>query len=150
TLGVVTNVGARAQKALADFERIGATEKIEHQEIDVLGNPGLVKSRDFSYVILVQHPTTDTYYVDERRDGSEAYFSFPTALATRGLVSLGVNIFHPAFSSDFVFSCEGLGRWEDHPAWQVRFEQREGTPSRIRSWSYLGKTFAIPLKGRVW
>src|SRR5262249_44987171 len=34
TLGVVTNVGARAQKALADFERIGATEKIEHQEID--------------------------------------------------------------------------------------------------------------------
>jgi len=88
--------------------------------------------------------------VDERRDGSEAYFSFPTALATRGLVSLGVNIFHPAFSSDFVFSCEGLGRWEDHPAWQVRFEQREGTPSRIRSWSYLGKTFAIPLKGRVW
>jgi len=150
TADVVRRVGARAQKALADFERIGATEKIEHQEIDALGNPGPVKSRDFSYVILVQHPTPDSYYVDERRDGSEAYFSFPTALATRGLVSLGVNIFHPAFSPDFLFSCEGLGRWAGHPAWQIRFEQREGVPSKIRDWSYLGKTIAVPLKGRVW
>src|SRR5579859_6689519 len=150
TADVVRHVGARAQKVLADFERIGATERIEHQEIDALGNAGSVKSRDFSYVILVQHPTPDSYYVDERRDGTEAYFSFPTALATRGLVSLGVNIFHPTFSPDFVFSCEGLGRWGEHAAWQVRFEQREGVPSRIRSWSYQGKTIAVPLKGRVW
>jgi len=150
TADVVRHVGTRAQKALADFERIGATEKIEHQEIDALGNPGPIKSRDFSYVILVQHPTPDSYFVDERRDGSEAYFSFPTALATRGLVSLGVNIFHPAFSLDFLFSCEGLGRWAEHPAWKIRFEQREGVPSRIRGWSYQGKTFPVPLKGRVW
>jgi len=150
TENVVKHVSAREKRALADLERFGATERIDHQEIDALGNAGAVKSRDFSYMILIQHPSQDSYFVEERRDGGESLYSFPTALATRGLVSIGINLFHREFASDFEFSCEGLGRWDGHPAWQVRFEQKKDVPSRIRIWSHKGKIYAVPLKGRVW
>jgi len=43
-----------------------------------------------------------------------------------------------------------LGRWAGHPAWQVRFEQKNAVPSHIRSWAYDGKIFPVALKGRVW
>jgi len=147
---LVTQARTHSQGTLADFERFGATEKIDHQEIDASGSAGPTKTREFTYVILVQRPHPDRYYIDERRDGGEATYSFPTALATRGLVSIGINIFHPDFSSDFDFSCEGLGRWAGHPAWQIRFEQKSGVLSHIRSWAYDGKIFPIALKGRVW
>jgi tetratricopeptide (TPR) repeat protein len=150
TEDVVKHVGAREKKALADLERFGATERIDHQEIDSLGNGGSVKSHDFSYMILVHHPSQDSYFVEERRDGGDGLYLFPTTLATRGLVSIGVNLFRPEFRSDFTFSCEGLGRWDGHPAWLLRFEQKKDLPSRIRVWFYHGKAYAIPLKGRVW
>jgi len=147
---LVAQARNHAQLTLADFERFGATERINHQEIDSNGSAGPAKTREFTYVILVQRPRPDRYYIDERRNGGEATYSFPTALATRGLVSIGINIFHPDFSGDFNYSCEGLGRWAGHPAWQVRFEQKNGVPSHIRSWAYDGKIFPIALKGRVW
>ncbi len=147
---LVSQAQVHAEKTLANFERFGATEKIDHQEIDGSGSAGQTKTREFTYVILVQRPRSDRYYIDERRDGGGATSSFPTALATRGLVSIGINIFHPDFSDDFNFSCEGLGRWAGHPAWQLRFEQKKTVPSRIRSWNYDGRIFPVALKGRVW
>lgn len=150
----VTNVVMRTRLRmglqLANFERFGATEHIEHQEIDGYGVPTPVKAHDFMYIVFVRRPSKEYYFLDERRDGAESLYSFPTALATRGLVSMGVNIFHPVFSKDFNFTCDGLGQWRGHPAWQVRFEQKQDVPSRIRTWEAHGHIFAIPLKGRVW
>ena len=147
---IVRRASKRSQQALVDFERFGATERIDHQEIDSLGNPGAVKSREFSYLILVQHPNPKYFFIEERRDGEDSLLSFPTSLATKGLVSIGVNIFHPSFSGDMVFSCEGLSRWSGHPAWQVHFAQKRDVPSKIRTWLYHGKIYPVPLKGRVW
>ncbi len=150
----VTNVVMRTRLRmglqLANFERFGATEHIEHQEIDGYGVPTPVKAHDFMYIVFVRRPSKEYYFLDERRDGAESLYSFPTALATRGLVSMGVNIFHPVFSKDFNFTCDGLGQWRGHAAWQVRFEQKQDVPSRIRTWEAHGHIFAIPLKGRVW
>ncbi len=147
---VVVRTRTRMGLQLANFERFGATEHIEHQEIDGYGVPAPVKSHDFMYIVFVHRPTKEYYFLDERRDGAESLYSFPTALATRGLVSMGVNIFHPVFSKDFNFTCDGLGQWRGHPAWQIRFEQKQDLPSRIRTWEAHGHIFAVPLKGRVW
>ena len=150
----VTNVVMRTRMRmglqLANFERFGATEHIEHQEIDGYGVPTPVKAHDFMYIVFVHWPSKEYYFLDERRDGAESLYSFPTALATRGLVSMGVNIFHPVFSKDFSFTCDGLGQWRGHAAWQIRFEQKQDVPSRIRTWEAHGHIFAVPLKGRVW
>jgi hypothetical protein len=115
---------ARTARQLENFERFTATEHIEHQEVDESGIPGPVKARDFNYLVFIQHPTPELSVLDEQRDGGENLEFFPTSLATRGLVGLGVNLFDPTFEGDFIYKCEGLGAWRGQPAWRMHFEQR--------------------------
>jgi tetratricopeptide (TPR) repeat protein len=147
---VVSRTRQRLGTELKDFEKFGATEHIEHQEVDSYGIPGTVKSHDFMYIVFVHRPSKEYFFLDERRDGAESLYSFPTSLATRGLVAMGVNIFHPVFSKDFNFTCDGLGQWRGHAAWQIRFEQKQDVPSRIRTWEEHGHIYTVALKGRVW
>jgi Flp pilus assembly protein TadD len=137
-------------KQLADLEKFSATEKVEHQ---VLGPAGVWTdpvSREFAYLIFVHHSQKFPYYFLEDRNGGEAGDSFPSALATRGLLTLGFMIINPAFSKDFDFTCEGLGTLNGKPAWQLHFVQKADIPSRVSSYYYKKATYQIPLKGRVW
>jgi hypothetical protein len=59
-------------------------------------------------------------------------------------------IFHPLFAQDFKFTCEGMGQWEGHPAWQVHFVQREDRPNRMRQYRVGGSVVPVPMKGRAW
>jgi tetratricopeptide (TPR) repeat protein len=137
-------------KQLGDLEKFSATERVEHQVLDVSGVWTSPVSQDFDYLIFVHHTPTLPYYFDEDRNGGESLYLFPSSLATRGLVSLGFMVIHPVFSKDFQFACEGLGTWNGKPAWQLHFVQRPDVPSRIRSWSYKKTIYPIPLKGRMW
>jgi Flp pilus assembly protein TadD len=147
---VLNNTQQRILKQLGDLEKFSATERVEHQVLDVTGVWTNPVSQDFDYLIFVHHTPTLPYYFDEDRNGGESLYSFPSSLATRGLVSLGFMVIHPVFSKDFEFTCEGLGTWNGKPAWQLLFVQRPDVPSRIRSWSYKKTIYPIPLKGRVW
>jgi Tfp pilus assembly protein PilF len=144
----------RASKAsldqLQNFEKFLATEHIEHQEIDAHGTPGRTKKRDFTYLAFVEHAKDGQVFLDERRDGGTGLDEFPTSLATTGLLGLGVDVFHPGFSSALQFRCEGLGQWQGKPAWLVHFEQRPGQRSYLRVWQTRKATVEVPLKGRVW
>jgi len=140
----------RILKQLEDLEKFTATERIEHQVLDSRGVWTSPVSRDFNYLIFVHHTKTLPYYFVEDRNGGDSQYSFPTEIATRGLVSLGFLVINPVFSKDFEFSCEGLGNWNGKPAWQLHFAQRPDVPSRIRSWRYKMIDYPIPLKGRIW
>jgi len=140
----------RTAKQLANFERFVATERVEHQEIDANGNPGFMRVRDFNYLVFIERPRPDLVFLEEQRDGGENLGSFPTSLASRGLVGLGVHLFDPQYQSDFIYTCEGLGQWRAQPAWQIRFEQRKDVQSRIRTWRNSRGVFGVPLKGRAW
>jgi TolA-binding protein len=150
TEDVLHNAQQRILRQLADLEKFSATETVEHQFMDSNGVWTTPESREFDYLIFVHHSQTLPYYFDEDRNGAESLYSFPTTLATRGLVSLGFMVVHPVFSKDFQFTCEGLGSWNGQPAWQIHFVQRSGVPSRIRTWTYHKEIFPIPLKGRIW
>ena len=140
----------RILKQLGDLEKFSATEKVEHQVLDVSGIWTNPVSQDFDYLIFVHHTPSLPYYFDEDRNGGESLYSFPSALATRGLVSLGFMVVNPVFSKDFQFTCEGLGNRNGKPAWQLYFVQRAHVPSRVRSWNYKSRNYPIPLKGRMW
>jgi tetratricopeptide (TPR) repeat protein len=140
----------RTAKHLANFERFMATEHIEHQQLDASGNAGPVKTRDFTYLVFIQRPKKGPLFLEEERDGGENLDYFPTTLATRGLVGLGVFLFDPTYEGDVQYKCEGLGAWRGQPAWQVRFEQRKEVVSRLMRWTNRHGTFPVPLKGRVW
>ncbi len=147
---VIGKTEQRVARQLADLERFSATEKVEHQVIDATRTWTIPISREFEYLIFVHHNKEMPYYFVEDRRGGESPYSFPTAIATRGLVPLGFMIVQPVISKDFEFTCEGLGTWNGKPAWQIHFLQRQDVPSRVRSYSYNNKTYPVALKGRLW
>jgi len=138
----------RLKKQLMNFEKFTATERIEHQEIDRHGNPGQIKTHDFSYVVFVVPYLSDSFYLEESRDGGET--SFPTSLATIGLNGLGVALLQPADKLNFRYDCEGLTNVRGEAVWQVRFEEKKMDTLGVRRWTKNGIIYNVPFKGRIW
>jgi Flp pilus assembly protein TadD len=140
----------RMKSALQNFEKFTATEHIDHQEIDRLGRPGPVHSRDFSYIVFVNRYAGDSFFLDEDRSSPTNDASFPTSLATTGLNNLGVSILQPATREEFVYQCEGLANVRGKATWQIRFQEKKGSRGGIRDWRRNGKLYQVPIKGRIW
>jgi tetratricopeptide (TPR) repeat protein len=147
---LVQRTQARTMKQIANFEKFLATEHIEHQEVDAYGNPGLVKAKDFTYMVFIRKTKQGAFFLDEERNGGENLSEFPTSLASHGLVGLGVFLFDPDYQSDVTYKCEGLGEWRGQVAWEIRFEQRREVTSRLMTWKNNHGVFPVALKGRVW
>ncbi len=49
-------------------------------------------------------------------------------------------------------SCEGLGRWNERPAWQIHFRQRPDKPNTMRAYKFgeNGPAYPVALRGRAW
>ena len=140
----------RLRSQLANFEKFTATEHIEHQEVDRYGQPGPVRSRDFSYIVFVYPYQKDSFFLDEQRNSQGLDDSFPTSLATVGLNNLGVSLLQPASRGSLDFRCEGLSSVRGRAAWQIHFEEKKEARVPIREWRRNGKLYDIPLKGRIW
>jgi tetratricopeptide (TPR) repeat protein len=147
---ILTRAEQRMRSQLQNFEKFTATEHIDHQEIDRLGRPGPVKSRDFSYIVFVNRYKGDSFFLQEDRYSGGKDIGFPTSLATTGLNNLGVSILQPATRDEFVYRCEGLASIRGKATWQIRFQEKKDSRGAIREWRRDGKLFPIPLKGRVW
>jgi len=147
---VMHNAQKRLQQQLADLEKFSATERVEHQKMENNGAWSSPLWKDFYYMISVYHRPNIPYYFVEDRTTDASNSAFPTGIATRGLVSLGFMIVNPAYARDFDFSCEGLSNWNGKATWQVHFVQRKDSPTDVRSWEYKGKSYSIPLRGRLW
>jgi Flp pilus assembly protein TadD len=140
----------RIRSQLQNFEKFTATEHIDHQEIDRLGRPGPVKSRDFSYIVFVNRYEGDSFFLQEDRYSTGKDSGFPTSLATTGLNNLGVAILQPVTRGEFVYRCEGLAGIREKATWQIRFQEKKESRGGVREWRRDGKLFRVPLKGRVW
>jgi tetratricopeptide (TPR) repeat protein len=147
---VVARTGETSTRELETFEKFIAKEHIEHEEVDRNGKSGPVKSRDFSYLVFVDHDKSGQVFLKESRDGGTGMDSFPTSLATTGLMGLGVDVFHPGFARTLDFTCEGLGQWRGKAAYLMYFKQKAGQKSFLRLWETQHQTVEIPLRGRVW
>src|SRR4029077_8074480 len=90
--------------------------------------------KDFNYMVFIREDKHGSFILDEERDGGENLNEFPTSLASRGLVGLGVFLFDPAYENDVTYQCEGLGEWRGQAAWEIRFAQKRDVESRLRTW----------------
>jgi tetratricopeptide (TPR) repeat protein len=147
---IVKRTGQASTEQLENFEKFMASEHIEHEEIDRNGKAGAVRARDFSYLVFIDHDKSGQIFLKESRDGGTGIDSFPTSLATVGLLGLGVYVFQPGFANALDFSCEGLGQWRGKAAWLMYFRQKPNQRSYLRLWETQRQTVEIPLKGRVW
>jgi Tfp pilus assembly protein PilF len=146
---VHTESGKRVAEFVDAVNRITATEVLEHENVDRYGFPSKRDTRRYTYVASIQEARPGAYMVDEYRNGTTGLDIFPERLATLGLSSL-VMIFHPAYRDEYKFTCEGLTRWHDAPAWQVHFRQRPDKPARLREYRVRNHGYEVWLRGRAW
>ena len=146
---VLAGAGHRVTQFVTDLEKFSARERVEHHVVDATGDRHAPDTRDFNYVVAVSRTKTGVFLLDEYRNGSVSPELFPAQIATQGMPGI-VLVFHPQIMNDFNFRCEGLGRWQSKPAWQVHFTQRTDRPGRILSYSVGGKYVSLALKGRAW
>jgi hypothetical protein len=146
---VLKGVGRRTTELVSNLEKFSATEHVEHFKIDKDGMLHSPETRSFEYVVSITQGPEIGFQLDEFRDGVTDPNLFPAGIATTN-IPIMASIFHPLMVADFNFSCEGLGEWGDHPAWQIRFEQRQDRANRIRLYHIRDYYYAVPLKGRAW
>jgi Flp pilus assembly protein TadD len=148
---VLTRARHRMDAQLGNFETFTATERIEHQEIDRYGIPGIAHAREFSYIVFVHPLRKNSVYLEESRNGGSDTSGFPTSLATTGLNGLGVSILQPVYEGGFSYRCEGVASIRGQAAWQIRFEENPGAAlSGVRQWRKNGLLYGVPIKGRIW
>jgi tetratricopeptide (TPR) repeat protein len=140
----------RIKWQLLDLEKFTATERVELQEIDSYGWPGPVKSREFSYIVLVYPMKKDSMYFEESRNGSTGTSGMDDAIISTNLNALGINILQPYYRDRFNYSCEGLAHVRGLAAWQVHFVEKADIHDGVRTWKTNRKTYDIPIKGRIW
>lgn len=138
------------EELVSDLAKFSATEEYESVEIKRNEQLETPETREFNYLVMVDNSGPRFPQVTEFRtqlkgpsvrEGSIEDVSAPVlALA-----------FHPDFRNDFNWKCEGLGAWNNQPAWVVHFEQRSDIPtSRLQSFDAPTGAALLPLKGRAW
>jgi len=148
---VVERAGKRVEEFVKNVDRFTASESLKHESINKWGFAESPETRKFDYVASIQQYRPGYFSVTEYRSGSHALSDFPDGVETTGLAALAL-IFHPNNAENFAMSCEGLGRWNGHLAWQVHFRQRTDKPNTIRAYKFgeTGPAYPVALRGRAW
>lgn len=146
---VVAGVGRRMKDLVDNLQKFDATEHVEHFTVNADGSRGGLQTRTSDYLVTIALSHAGIFRLSEYRDGSLDASAFPAQIATMGLPGMAL-IFHPTQISDFNVTCEGLGQWDGHPAWQVHFAQRPDRPNRTLAYVIGRDNYPVPLKGRAW
>jgi len=146
---VLAGAATSAKQFVNDLERFSARERVIHEDMTSKGGVIERLQKDFDYLATLEYPRPDLIVMDEMRNGNLGTAGQPGPVADEGIPAIAL-VFHPAYSKDFNFTCEGLGTWKGQLAWQVRFEQRDDRAARIRGWSHDGTLYLESLKGRAW
>jgi hypothetical protein len=146
---VLSRAGKRIQELVGNVDKFTATEVVEHQSVDRSGQLLRPEIRKFSYMVSIAQTPDGYMNVEEYRNGGSDPDQFPDHIATVGTPSL-VLIFHPQYVKGFRMTCEGLGQWQEQPAWQVRFEERADNRNSISVLDIGGRAFGLKLRGRAW
>jgi tetratricopeptide (TPR) repeat protein len=147
---VLDQAGRNTEQLVTDLQKFTATE--EYESIEVKRDERLETpiTRTFSYLVYIETPRPRLIEVKEIRNNNLGPAEMPGRLADNGAPGL-VLAFHPVYRDDFSWQCEGLGEWNDQPAWLVHFEQRSDRPtSLLAAFDTPSEEFALPLKGRAW
>jgi len=148
---VVWKAGKRVEEFVTNVDRFAATEFLKHESINKWGLEGFPEIRKFDYVVSIKEYRPGYFDVLEYRTNKDAPSEFPGGIETRGLPAMAL-IFHPSNGGHFAMSCEGLGRWNGIPAWQVHFQQRPDKPNTTRAYQIgrNGPSYPVALRGRAW
>lgn len=147
---VLEKTGQRVLEFVKNVDRYTANEFLKHESINKWGGAGAPETRKFSYVVAIEETRPGILNVEEYRLHGDMPVEFPGGVATLGLPALAL-IFHPINAGNFEMICEGLGRWNGQPVWQVHFRQRDDKPNTFREYrvGQNGPAFPVGVRGRA-
>lgn len=148
---VLPQIEHRVQEFVDNVQKFTATESLVHESLNGAGQVARANHGTFNYVVSIDEPIVGMLAVNEFQNSRSSSGMPQTDVVTKGLPAL-LLIFHPYYAGDFSMRCERLMLLKGHPAWQIRFRQRNDKPSRVRSYKMgaTGPAFEISLQGRAW
>jgi tetratricopeptide (TPR) repeat protein len=147
---VLYGASQRADELLNSLQKFAAAERVEHYKSGSRGTLGAPDVRSFDYVVTINQDKHGGFRMQEYRNGTSAQpQQFPSGIVTANLSVHGL-IFHRSLAAGFNFTCEGLGEWNGHPTWLVRFNEKPNQLNPLRSYNVGGLHYPLLLTGRAW
>lgn len=146
---VLKSAGQNAERFVSTLEEFSATEEFQAIEMKRDGALDKPSAEAYNYFAFVEHVTPTVFQVNEVREQRSQPVQLSTRISDLGVPGLAL-AFHPTIQPDLDWTCEGLGKWNDRPAWVVHFRQRVDRPSVLAMFATPSHSFSMPLKGRAW
>jgi hypothetical protein len=146
---VMRLAGENAEQFVSTLEMFSATEQFQAIEIKRDGELDKPNAQAFNYFAFVEHVTPTVFQVNEVREENHEPAKLSARVSDLGVPGLAL-AFHPTIQPDLDWTCEGLGKWNDQPAWVVHFRQRPDKPSVLAMFATPSRSFTMGLKGRAW
>jgi len=146
---VLQAAGQHAQQFVSTLEEFSATEEFQAIEMKRDGSLDKPNAQAYNYFVLVQHVNPTVFQVDEVREQRSQAVNLSARLSDLGVPGLAL-AFHPTLQDNLKWECEGLGKWNDQPAWVVHFRQRPDRPSVLYLFATPSHSYSMGLKGRAW
>lgn len=145
---VIAAAGNRASELSTNLERFDALESTVFESFDRYGVSRLFVPASFDYTVEFDRQPGN-FRIRESRTPTRESQAGLSAVQDSGVPAVAL-IFHPYFSPDFEFHCDGSSEWNGQPTWIVRFRQIPGRPSRILAFYTTETIYHAKLKGRAW
>lgn len=146
---ILEAAGKNAEELVANLQEFSATEEYQTVEIKRSGQLERPATRAYNYMVFIEKASPQSFQVQEQRDEGVAAADFPGRLADVGVPVMAL-AFHPMIQGDLEWTCEGLGKWNQRPAWVVHFQQRTDRPRVLSSFVTPSHEYPLALKGRAW
>jgi tetratricopeptide (TPR) repeat protein len=146
---ILKKAGRNAAELVRNLQEFSATEDFQQIELkhgDELEKPS---EYDFDYLVFINQPSPEVFNVEEIREKNSVRTQLPGRIQDLGAPAMAL-AFHPVLQRDLDWTCEGLGTWDDQPAWVIRFEQKPKGPNVLARFIGASGSFPLALKGRAW
>lgn len=146
---VLKAAGEHAEEFVFALERFSATEEFQAIEMKRDGSLDKPSAQSYNYFVFVRRPTPALFQIEEVREQRSQPVGLSARVSDLGVPGLAL-AFHPSLRDSLQWECEGLGKWNDQPAWVVHFRQRPDKPSVLAGFTTPSGNYTLPLKGRAW
>ncbi len=146
---ILTRTGKNAEQMIQDLQEFSATE--DFQEIELKHGQQLAKPSEeqYDYLVEIDRTSPQAFNVHEIREKDSIAVRLPGAVQPVGAAALAL-AFHPVIQKDLEWTCEGVGTWDNQPAWVIHFEQKPHAPNVLAWYESASESYPLPLKGRAW
>jgi tetratricopeptide (TPR) repeat protein len=146
---ILKTAGTTAEQLVSMLQEFTATEDFQNIEIKRGGELAKPSDHAFKYLVFINQVSPQAFDVKESRSDGKAEVQLPVPIQDIGVPAIAL-AFHPILQPDFDWKCEGLGTWENQPAWVIHFEQKPKEPNVLAWFSSPTTSYSLPLKGRAW